>query len=1033
MLLFSDLHLSPRTFDTCMKVLRKVHAEAKRLNVSVGFLGDFFDKVYSQGTLPVDVLNRLMKFFAEEWSVDMIMIPGNHDYFDAQETEHGLTPFAYASKHIRIVDVPSVIGNQLWIPWRRDHEELERILSTGSDTRSVIFGHFDIVGFKLNAHKVSTEGLSATMFPPDIPVYTGHYHTPQVRGNITYIGSPYQLSLSEAEDTKALPVLDPLTYKVQRTLPLDIGPRQYKWSAGELMRRHASLRPSDRVSVTCTQTDLVEGLVSELRAKHVDIQVKRPMTTAATRVSREHYQSAEQLLEAYGRRIRVDMTSHVWRKVVVRLREMPKSKQIAVANPVCPHQMVVSGFGPFELTTTLQLTSMGFTLVTGECDDLRGRSNGAGKSMATAGAWLWACTGHVDGRAAIAFDTAHTVVHHRSTEAVVSVSGTTRDQQEWTIRRSKSAQKHTLRLILNGVDRTRSTLTGTQKAIASELFGLDMSGTQLRDWLLRQSVWSQQGVTRWIDANDTHAKQALHRVANMGVWLDLAQWAKDTHKNAKHDVARAADAVNMSERTYSDSVDRLVVTRQQAAQWETEHEQRVADACDELDARQEAYDQTHMMPPVEDFVAEKRQLEMHETKLKDAQTCVARMQAHRDLLKRQLPAEWLTKDPDKEEEWLQRQEKPDIELLTRRVVQAEAEKRARRAQVKTKTQELQRATASHKCVTCGRTFDNGPCHEQLMERLAAELSTAQCQFRDANKCTVDAEQQLVHAKKKHAEQQTHLTHIQKTRSYQNVDRRHNTAHAGVEELTAVVKSAKQQVDTLVRRAYLYEETKRLRQQLKRALDEQRRAYTSLQQQQCPYDTSSTDVQTAETQRTAMRAVWLEKKQLQEEAAIVLKWTGTRGIQTYAMEHTLQRLASSATCWLQRFFERDDIALQVEFDDKERLQRRVVCKSHEGVMSGGQWRRVQLASFMAWRDLAAAQFPLLVMDEACTSMDGAGIRAVQKTLRQWCEDDTTRSCYFITHEPEQHRDTSTYQHHIKIVHKRGRSEIVDTPAAKRQRK
>lgn len=47
MLLFSDLHLSPKTFRTCMKVLRRVHKEAFERQISVGFLGDFFDRTAS--------------------------------------------------------------------------------------------------------------------------------------------------------------------------------------------------------------------------------------------------------------------------------------------------------------------------------------------------------------------------------------------------------------------------------------------------------------------------------------------------------------------------------------------------------------------------------------------------------------------------------------------------------------------------------------------------------------------------------------------------------------------------------------------------------------------------------------------------------------------------------------------------------------------------------------------------------------------------------------------------------------------------
>ena len=49
---FSDLHLSPKTLNTCLAVLRRVHAEAARRKCPVYFLGDFFDTVYNKGTLP---------------------------------------------------------------------------------------------------------------------------------------------------------------------------------------------------------------------------------------------------------------------------------------------------------------------------------------------------------------------------------------------------------------------------------------------------------------------------------------------------------------------------------------------------------------------------------------------------------------------------------------------------------------------------------------------------------------------------------------------------------------------------------------------------------------------------------------------------------------------------------------------------------------------------------------------------------------------------------------------------------------------
>jgi len=165
---------------------------------------------------------------------------------------------------------------------------------------------------------------------------------------------------------------------------------------------------------------------------------------------------------------------------------------------------------------------------------------------------------------------------------------------------------------------------------------------------------------------------------------------------------------------------------------------------------------------------------------------------------------------------------------------------------------------------------------------------------------------------------------------------------------------------------------------------------------------------------------------------LLGWVGPRGIQTYAMEYAVQKLAALTTVWLQRFFKTDDIELKVHFDSKERLVRQVVCPNHAGVMSGGQWRRAQLASFMAWREMSATEFPLLIMDEACTSMDQAGISSVQGTLKDWCEENDRRTCLFITHESTQHRDTSIYNNHVRILHKRGRSSLVEQTPRKRQK-
>ena len=145
MLLFADLHCSVKTLNICLEILRDIHEKAKKLNTTVGFLGDFFDTVYRRGTIPVDMLNTLLDFFASEWTVHMTMIPGNHDYIDASETEHALDPFRYASEHITVIDKPTVVNGILWMPWKRNNEDIKQVFKFVTNVE-VIFGHFDVIG-----------------------------------------------------------------------------------------------------------------------------------------------------------------------------------------------------------------------------------------------------------------------------------------------------------------------------------------------------------------------------------------------------------------------------------------------------------------------------------------------------------------------------------------------------------------------------------------------------------------------------------------------------------------------------------------------------------------------------------------------------------------------------------------------------------------------------------------------------------------------------------------------------------------------
>ncbi len=240
---FTDLHCAPATLTTCINVLSAVHAKAKRENAGVLFLGDFW---HHRGTVRVDCLNAVLNALSE-WEVPMIMLPGNHDQVSLGGEEHALTPLqnayrvtdmgcndneAFGSESessltaktsldsvpgILIFSVPTKFQNALFVPHIRDTGTMQSVLqSKVSASSSAVFVHADVTGAYMNDSIISTHGIAPAYFPPSIPIYSGHFHKPHTivkpeaapGVSIRYVGSPYETTLSEAGQKKALLVLD---------------------------------------------------------------------------------------------------------------------------------------------------------------------------------------------------------------------------------------------------------------------------------------------------------------------------------------------------------------------------------------------------------------------------------------------------------------------------------------------------------------------------------------------------------------------------------------------------------------------------------------------------------------------------------------------------------------------------------------------------------------------------------------------------------------------------------------------------------
>lgn len=458
-ILFSDLHVAPRTLPVCMEVLRRVRDAARERRAGIAFLGDFW---HLRGSLPVEPLNEIVRMFSSDWGVQTLMLVGNHDQVSLGGLVHAMTPIAAsAPMHVHIFDGPALYAGALWLPYRRDHQELSSILrhatnSQNSDMRgadgcaiSAVFAHADVQGAFLNNAFQARDGLPPSLFPTSLPTYMGHYHKPHtVPGTtIRYVGSPYQVSRTEAGQKKALLVVDrEMGWAVTEEIEMDIGPRHFESTMLEncngdgmvqmtscsngneegaiqnpcLHERGLSLpsdlRAGDRLRLTLPRDKLRDQrqAIRDLTARGVAVEVATlPSSKSdAPRIRNAEHMTPQELFAQYA--ALTGLRSGAVSRGVSLLSTLLGSPSLvnsrtSKGSVVLSFKVVeVEGYFSFCGTHRYNLGQRGLVVLTGhvegasvEGDSRTGMdSNGAGKT-ALVMAPLWALTGDVDARSEV--------------------------------------------------------------------------------------------------------------------------------------------------------------------------------------------------------------------------------------------------------------------------------------------------------------------------------------------------------------------------------------------------------------------------------------------------------------------------------------------------------------------------------------------------------------------------------------------------------------------------------------------------------
>jgi DNA repair exonuclease SbcCD nuclease subunit len=188
-------------------------------------LGDFFDRrkyinFYSLKRTKEMFLNKL-----NEYNIKMFVLAGNHDtYHKNTNNINSLDLLLQEYCNITIIDKPDnyYLGEKnsnppmfCIIPWicADNYEETMEIIK--NTKANICIGHFEISGFSMHAGQKSEEGLDKKIFGKFDKVFSGHYHHRSTQENITYVGTPMEMTWQDYNDQKGFHLFDTDTYDLE--------------------------------------------------------------------------------------------------------------------------------------------------------------------------------------------------------------------------------------------------------------------------------------------------------------------------------------------------------------------------------------------------------------------------------------------------------------------------------------------------------------------------------------------------------------------------------------------------------------------------------------------------------------------------------------------------------------------------------------------------------------------------------------------------------------------------------------------------
>lgn len=194
----------------------------KRGIKSVIILGDVFDR---RKYINFHMLYNCKRYFFDELRNRNLMVTaltGNHDvYYKNTNEVNSLDLLLHEYENILVCKRPTYYGHSgmseeiLLMPWITTDNMHESYTALRDTRAKVCMGHFEIAGFEMHRGQTMDHGLNENIFSGFDLVLSGHYHHKSKRGNIQYLGNPYEITWADYEDERGHHIFDTATNELE--------------------------------------------------------------------------------------------------------------------------------------------------------------------------------------------------------------------------------------------------------------------------------------------------------------------------------------------------------------------------------------------------------------------------------------------------------------------------------------------------------------------------------------------------------------------------------------------------------------------------------------------------------------------------------------------------------------------------------------------------------------------------------------------------------------------------------------------------